>query len=65
MIISFFFFLFIAKKSGPNNYNEFIKEFKDYLIANARRDFWYLIVKGEEYSKLYQISFIELSFLYF
>ncbi|GFS04275.1 X-ray repair cross-complementing protein 5-like [Elysia marginata] len=35
-------------KSGPNNYNEFIKTFKDTLIASGRRDFWDLIVKEQQ-----------------
>ncbi|GFO44853.1 X-ray repair cross-complementing protein 5-like [Plakobranchus ocellatus] len=35
-------------KSGPNNYNEYIKTFKDSLIAKGRRDFWDLIIKEQQ-----------------
>ncbi|KAK3726182.1 hypothetical protein RRG08_031509 [Elysia crispata] len=35
-------------KSKPNDYNKFIKTYKDTLIASGRRDFWDLIVKDQQ-----------------
>jgi hypothetical protein len=58
LFLLLFYLFFAPQKAEPNDFNDFLQDFKDTLIAKARQDFWQKVVTGNLFLFIYLSTYI-------